>query len=250
MPKLKNGQTNNQAVVANDCFISFLKAEFSANNLSKSVEMQKAVKARVTTKKTETKKVSVPTPTKPRLSELAFASKLSKTVEIFLDDEQKGEDIFRESFASDWNKEFGKKHADLLKEAEAIIAAKPRMKNEPTSYLVVFEDARVRWTAITLLLLNISVYSVLFCPNTTKLLIASIQNPIHRTVERVAKLFIINPHNNGFVTETAVVDNLIKKNVVDKKLFSNYIKNNNKNIKENQSVTEEDLNGQVAGVSE
>ena len=253
MPKQNSDQINNQTTVVDDRFISFLKTEFKAIKVEKIEEVIKTPKAKTTKKvivKKSEQKAGAPTQPRPRLSELAFASKLSKSVEVFLDNEEKGGDVFRNSFSNDWAKEYSKKQADLLKEAQNIISARPRTKKESVNYLVVFEDARVRWTAIALLLLNISVYSVLFCPTTTKLLIASIQNPINRTVNKVAKLFIINPQGDGFVTDTAVIDSPRKKTVVDKKLFSNYIKNNSDSIKEDQAVTEEDLNGQVAGVSE
>lgn len=186
-------------------------------------------------------------------SELAFASKLTKTVEVFLKDENSGKKAFRNTFSADWEKEYDNRQAELLKSARDLILPKKRKAEERKSqlyeYFKVLEDSKVRWTAVVLLLLNISIYVTLFHPGPAKLIVASLERPIKESIIRLASSLKYSDHQDGAVTERAVADNSPKR-VLDKNRLSDFIKKNSGSIKEDMVVTEEDLNGQVAGVSE
>lgn len=240
-------------------FIDFLNNEFQG-------QKSKPVVAQILEKKVVAKKIIIPKKSAIKKTEnvfakksdvrnrLANASKLIKTMEVFLDGKTEKMEVGYETFQG-WDHIYENMKINIGKDVEGLI--KLKMKNKKTAkkgFVIALSQKLeyapqgniLNYSVMVMSVLMISFFSTAIFPNFTNKSISAIDSVFEYPINKIVKMQRIADEANE---ATAVKKSGVTPEVTREQL-AEYIKRNFDRIKNNQTVPVEDITGQVAGAEE
>lgn len=229
-------------------FIDFLNKEFSNETIKP--KLPKAIKTKTLTKKVSTakkitaKKISLNTPsTKNRL---ANASKLIKTMEVFLDNEEM---VVDDKVVKEWANVYDNMKINIMKDVEDLIRARKKETKKNDFFMILERKIEyapqgniLHYSLAIVSLIIISFFTATTFPSFTNKSINTMDSVFGKPINKIiqARALPINKTDE------------IKKDIptITKEQLAEYIKNNSTKIINNTNIQIEDIIGKVAGVEE
>lgn len=247
-------------------FIDFLNNEFQGQK-SKPVVAQ-IIEKKVAQKieKVVAKKIIIPKKSAIKKTESAFAkksdvrnrlanaSKLIKTMEVFLDGKTEKMEVGYETFQG-WDHIYENMKINIGKDVESLVMLKMKNKKRSKKNFFIALNQRLEYapqgnilnySVMVMSVLMISFFSTAIFPNFTNKSILAIDSAFEYPISKIVKMQKIADEANGITTDK----NSEVAPEVTKEQLAEYIKKNFDRIKNNQTVPVEDITGQVAGVEE
>ncbi|MBU4216987.1 hypothetical protein L6270_04115 [Candidatus Parcubacteria bacterium] len=242
-------------------FIDFLNNEFQSQKSKPVVakvlpkqtikKIEKALAKKVeTSKKSVVKKAENVFGKKSNVkNRLANASKLIKTMEVFLDGKNTEMQVDYVTFEG-WDEIYKNMKVNIHKDVEDLIRKKTHNKKRKTFSILIKEKLEyvpqgnvLNYSVMVMSVLMISFFSTAIFPNFTNKSISKIDSMFEYPINKIVKMQNIVDETEGIMTAK-------KTEVVTKEQLAEYIKKNFDKIRNNQTVPVEDITGQVAGVEE
>jgi len=206
------------------------KAEIVQNKKSKKVENAFAKKSNVKNR-------------------LANASKLIKTMEVFLDGKSEEMNVNYETFQG-WDEIYRDMKINIQKDVDDLIQKRRNQKTKKTFFAILDQKLEyapqgnfLNYSVVVMSVLMLSFFSTVIFPDFANKSISKIDSLFVYPINKIVKM------QNMSMEEDAGVA-AVEKPQVTKAQLAEYIKKNFDRIKNNQTVPVEDITGQVAGVEE
>jgi len=181
---------------------------------------------------------------------LANASKLIKTMEVFLDGKSDDMSVGYESLLG-WDSVYENMRVNIAKDVESLVQLKMKNKKAAKKSFFVALNQRLEYapqgnvlnySVMVMSVLMISFFSTMIFPNFTSKSISAVDSLFNYPIAKISAMNAIGQETKFMPVET--------KPEVTREQLAAYIKKNFDKIRNNQTVPIEDITGIVAGVEE
>lgn len=180
---------------------------------------------------------------------LANASKLIKTMEVFLDGKSEGVNVSYETIQG-WDNIYRNMKINIAKDVDSLLKLKKNKKVKKTFVAILNQKLEyapkgniLNYSVIVMSVFMLSFFSTAIFPNFTNRSIMAIDSLFEYPIKKITEM-------NNVPDRTKNVADEKKLETITREQLSEYIKNNSNKIENNQTVSAEDIAGRVAGVEE